>query len=79
MQRPGRHSGCLQQAVAEAEAGEVGSALFSRDLECQAKRLGFHPRGARKTLKRDKMSLTLWKGALQLSGGWSRAVGKAGG
>lgn len=52
-----RRSGYLQEAVARAEAGEVDRALPSRGLECQAKRFRFHPRSARETQKRDKMSL----------------------
>lgn len=40
-----------------------GQGLASRGLECQAQRLGFHHRSARETLKRDQMSLALWKGS----------------
>lgn len=53
----------------------------SRDLECRAKKLGFHSRNARKTLKRDKMRLTLWK--VCPAGEWRLeqrcGMGKAGG
>lgn len=57
-----RPSGHLQQTVTGTAAGEVGRALPSRGLECQAQRLGFHHESARETLKRDQMSLALWKG-----------------
>lgn len=51
------------------EAFRISAAGISRGLESWGMWLGFHPRNARETVKRNKTSLILWKGCLQLSGG----------